>query len=217
MDNDTPAIDDLLRQARAGDRAAVQRLLERYRDFVRLLVRSRGRGQLKARLDSSDIVQETLLRVAQNLPQFEGEHEEEWRAWLGRIAEREVIHQVRHHLGAAKRAVSREQPLGRAGDRSSITGSARLDQWLLKTQSSPSLVAMRKERALLLSDVLARLPDDYREVLILRHLEGLDFPEVAARMSRSAGAVRVLWTRALKKLRAELAQNPQLNSQYPHG
>jgi RNA polymerase sigma-70 factor (ECF subfamily) len=179
------------------------------------VVRCRARGQLRARLDSSDLVQETLLRAAQNIGQFEGAAEPEWRAWLGRIAEREVIHQLRHHLDAEKRAVSREQPLGPAGD-SSVTGSRRLDQWLAKSQSSPSLVAIRKERAALLSSALGRLPDDYREVLILRNIEGLDFPEVARRMDRSAGAVRVLWVRALKKLREELAQFSQLDSRGPH-
>jgi RNA polymerase sigma-70 factor (ECF subfamily) len=71
------------------------------------------------------------------------------------------------------------------------------------------MAAMRKERALVLADALASLPDDYREVLVLRHLEGLDFPEVAQRMSRSAGAVRVLWTRALKKLREALSSSFQ--------
>jgi RNA polymerase sigma-70 factor (ECF subfamily) len=53
----------------------------------------------------------------------------------------------------------------------------------------------------LLADTLGRLPEDYREVLILRHLECLSFPEVAQRMGRSADAVKKLWTRALDRLR----------------
>jgi RNA polymerase sigma-70 factor (ECF subfamily) len=177
----------------------------RYREFVRLVVRCRSRGQLKARLDSSDLVQETFVRAVEKFSQFAGTEEEEWRAWLGRIAEREVIHQLRHHLGAEKRAVSRERRLP-VGDGSSITGSPRLDEWLVKTQSTPSRVAIRQERAALLANALARLPEDYREVLVLRNLQGLDFPDVAQRLGRSAGAVRVLWVRALKKLREELAQ-----------
>ncbi len=197
----THAIAELLQQARAGDGQALESLLQRYREYVRLLVRCRARGRLQARVDSSDFVQETLLRAARNIQQFQGTGEEEWCAWLARIAENEVVHQVRHHLGAAKRAASREQALAEPGD--SADGASRLERWLTKAQSSPSLAAMRKERSLLLADALARLPDDYREVLILRHLDGLDFPEVARRMNRSAGAVRVLWTRALKKLREE--------------
>lgn len=203
MTDDTRPTGELIERARGGEAEALDKLLERSRDFVRLLVRCRCQGKLQARVDSSDLVQETMLRAAQHIGQFEGTDEPEWRAWLGRIAEREVIHQFRHHLGAAKRAAGREKAMP-ALDGSSITGSQRLDQWLAKSQSSPSLVAMRKERALLLSQALAQLPADYREVLILRNLEGLDFPEVADRMQRNPGAVRVLWVRALKKLREQL-------------
>ena len=202
MQDQSPPIGELIRQARDGQADAVNRLLQRYRGFVQLIVRCRFRGQLKARVDSSDVVQETLLRAAQNIDQCDGTDGEHWEAWLRRIAEREVIHQLRHHLGAEKRAIDRERSLVLPG---SQTGS-RLDQWLVKTRSTPSLVLARKERAIMLSDALARLPEDYREVLILRHLEELNFPEVAQRMNRSAGAVRVLWVRALKKLRDEVTQ-----------
>ena len=64
--------------------------------------------------------------------------------------------------------------------------------------------AVRREDELILADALSRLPDDYRDVIVLRHIEGLPFEEVAARMERSAGAVRMLWLRALKKMREEL-------------
>src|SRR5262245_31341944 len=105
------SIPELLQQARSGDAEALQLLLQRYREFIRLVVSCHSPGQLRARLDSSDLVQETLLQAAQHIGQFQGHAEEEWRAWLGRIAEREVIHQARRHLDAAKRARSREQPL----------------------------------------------------------------------------------------------------------
>ena len=210
MSDVLPAIPELIQQARAGDAAALQHLLERYREYLRLLVRCRATGRLQARVDGSDIVQETLLRAAQNIEQFQGADEKDWCAWLARIAENEVIHQMRHHLGAAKRAAGREQRMA-AAPAGSSDGASRLQVWFAKTQTSPSLAAMRKERSLLLADALARLPADYREVLILRHLEGLDFPDVARRMERSAGAVRVLWTRALKKLREELQSGPVLH------
>jgi RNA polymerase sigma-70 factor (ECF subfamily) len=208
--NESLPIPDLLQQARAGDAAALQTLLQRYREFIRLVVRCRSPGQLRARLDSSDLVQETLLQAAQHIGQFQGHAEEEWRAWLGRIAQREVIHQARLHLDAAKRARSREQPLA------SGSGLSRLDQWLAHSQTSPSLAAMRQERVVLLSEALARLPEDWREVLVLRHLEGLEFPAVGERMGRSAGAVRVLWVRALKRLREEIERGPQLDSRSVH-
>jgi RNA polymerase sigma-70 factor (ECF subfamily) len=211
QDEATPTA-ELIRQARAGDAAALAGLAERYRDFVRLLVRARCGGRLRARLDSSDLVQETLLRVSRHIAQFQGHGEDEWRAWLARIAENEVIAQYRRHLGAARRDAGREQPLAPP-----LSGASRLEQWWARSQSSPSQAAVRRERALVLTDALGRLADDYREVLVLRHLEGLDFPEVAQRMGRSPGAVRVLWTRALKKLRDELASGPALNGGSSHG
>jgi RNA polymerase sigma-70 factor (ECF subfamily) len=194
----------LLAQVRAGDRQALQTLLERYRGYVRLLVRCRATGRLQARVDSSDFVQETLLRAAQNIQQFQGASEEQWCAWLACIAEHEIVYQLRYHLGAAKRAASREQPAP------ADSGASCLERWFAKAQTSPSLAAIRKERSLVLSNALARLPADHREVLVLRHLEGLPFADIAQRMQRSAGAVRVLWTRALKKLREELRNAPCL-------
>ena len=53
----------------------------------------------------------------------------------------------------------------------------------------------------MLADALARLPEDYREVIVLRHLQGLPFAEVAHRMERSVDSVEKLWIRALARLR----------------
>ena len=75
---------------------------------------------------------------------------------------------------------------------------------LVAAGSSPSQHAARREQALLLAEGLERLPEDYREVLILRHLEGLTFPEVAARMGRTVMSVKKLWARALPALRDSL-------------
>ena len=58
---------------------------------------------------------------------------------------------------------------------------------------------------MLLAEALSRLPEDYREVIVLRNLEELSHEDVAARMGRAVGAVRMLWLRALSRLRRELA------------
>lgn len=193
-----PSLAELLKKARAQEPQALEDLLARYRPFVHLLVRSRAGGQLRGRLDSSDLVQETLMQAARHIGQFQGEGEPAWRAWLARIAEREMIRQLRRHLGAQKRAVGRQQ-LPHQGNES---GQSHLEQWW-QTRSSPSQAFLREERTLQLTEALGRLPEDYREVLILRHLEGLGFQEIADRMQRTPGATRVLWTRALQKLRGE--------------
>ena len=79
-----------------------------------------------------------------------------------------------------------------------------LDRGLISPQSSPSHQAARRELAVLLADALQRLPEDYRETIVLRHLEGLTFPEVAGRMGRTEDSVKKLWARALARLRRAL-------------
>jgi RNA polymerase sigma-70 factor (ECF subfamily) len=65
---------------------------------------------------------------------------------------------------------------------------------------SPSSLAVRCERGVLLADALAELPPDSREVFVLHHIEPIPFNETAVRMGRSPGASRVLWTRAMRRL-----------------
>ena len=67
---------------------------------------------------------------------------------------------------------------------------------------------MRQEQQVRLAAALEKLPSDYREVIVLRHLEDLSHEEVARRMDRTPGAVRMLWLRALSALRAELGELP---------
>ena len=107
---------------------------------------------------------------------------------------------IRHYVGAKRRDVRLERELGVELDESSRV----LDQGLVAPHSSPSQQAARREQAVLLADALGRLPEDYREVIILRQMEGLSFPDVACRMSKTVKSVEKLWMRALARLRRVL-------------
>ncbi len=109
-------------------------------------------------------------------------------------------HELRRYGGTQQRDVGREVSL----EQSLAQSWQRLGDMLAASGSSPSQQAVRHEQEVLLAEVLARLPDDYREVLILRNLEGLSHEEVAQRMGRSPGAVRMLWVRALAGVRKEV-------------
>ena len=194
----------LLQEARAGDAATLGRLLELYRRYLALLARVQIGQRLQGKVDASDLVQETFLEAHRHFARFRGASEAEVVRWLRQILAAKLADLLRRYLGTQGRDVRLERDIEDAFDRSSVL----LDRGLVAPQSSPSQQAARREQAVLLADALGELPDDYREVLVLRHLEGLTFPEVARRMGRSLDSVEKLWMRALARLRQVLGANP---------
>jgi RNA polymerase sigma-70 factor, ECF subfamily len=194
----------LLRRAQAGDAVALGELLELYRNYLRLLARVQIGRRLRGKVDDSDLVQETFLEAHRDFGQFRGGTEEEFAGWLRRILAHNLANLVRRYLTTQRRDARLERDLIDEMDQSSQA----LDRALLTPTSSPSQRVSRREQAVLLADALGQLPDDYREVIILRHLEGLPLPEVADRMGRTVDSVRKLWTRALIQLRRVLGETP---------
>jgi RNA polymerase sigma-70 factor, ECF subfamily len=185
----------LLERARAGDEAALGRLLELYRNYLRLVARALIGQGLRVRVDSSDLAQETFLKASREFGQFLGSTEPELTAWLRRILVRTLANQAKHHRRLS-RDYQRQESLEAMLDRS----SAAVERALAAPSPSPSAHAARREQAVLLADALEALPPDYREVFVLRNLEHVPFGEIAARMGRSPGAARVLWKRAMDRL-----------------
>ena len=190
----------LLYLARAGSGPARGQLLEMYRNYLTLLVRLQIDRRLQGKVDPADVVQETFLEAHRDFGQFRGHSEGELAAWLRQVLATNLANVARRYLGTQGRDVRLERELAVELDRSSRV----LDQGLAARDSSPSRQAARREQAVILADGLNRLPPDYREVIILRHLEGLTFPEVAGRMGRSLDSVKKLWARGLAQLRGTL-------------
>ena len=187
----------LLQDALAGDVATLGRLLELYRRYLALLARVQIGQRLQGKVDASDIVQETFLEAHRNFGLFRGTSEAQFVQWLRKILAANLANLLRRYLGTQGRDVRLEREVAEALDRSSVM----LDGALVAAQSSPSQQASRREQAVLVADALAALPEDYRTVLVLRHLDGLTFPEVAERMGRSVDSVEKLWLRGLTRLR----------------
>jgi RNA polymerase sigma-70 factor (ECF subfamily) len=193
----------LLARARDGDDAALGRLLERYRNYLRFLARSLLGAPLGLHLDASDLVQETYLEAHRDFARFAGASEAELMAWLRRALVRNLADQARRH-GAQRRDAARRESLEELLDRS----GAALHRALAASRPSPADQAERREEAVRLADAIESLPADYRDVIRLRHFEGLPFEEVARRMGRSAGASRMLWARALERLNEAVEGRP---------
>jgi RNA polymerase sigma-70 factor (ECF subfamily) len=201
-------IERLFCSARSGSNSSLGRLLTLYTNYLKLLVSAQLDARLRVRVSPSDIVQEAFFEAHRDFGQFRGKSTVEFGAWLRRILVNNILQAVEQHVLAEKRDVRREVSLDEMGRRLEQS-TARLESLLPGNVDSPSLHAVRRENELLLADALAALPTDYREVLLLRHIEGLPFEQVAQRMERSAGAVRMLWLRALKALRQSLEERKQ--------
>lgn len=191
-----PDLCRLIERARRDEPGALDRLLDSYRNYLRLLARTGLDASLQGKADPSDLVQDALLRASQNFGQFRGATDADLAGWLRQILARCLANFVRRYRTSGRR-VGREQSLDQLVDRSSQA----MERILATDGTSPSASAQRRDLGVVLSDALAQLGEDHREVIVLHHLEGLDWDEVARRMRRTTGAARMLWTRALKQLR----------------
>jgi len=204
MEGDASTPEQLLTLARAGEPSDLGRLLELYRGYLSLLARLQIGRRLQGKVDAADLVQDTFLEAHRNWKRFRGTTEAELLSWLRRILAARVADLLRRYLGSQRRDVRLERELAAELDQSSQD----LDAGLMAKQDSPSKQVAQREQGVLLANALATLPEDYREVLILRHLEGLSFPEVAQRMERTLDSVKKLWTRALERLRGSMKSMP---------
>lgn len=196
----------LLNAARDGGVECRGRLLQLYASYLELMAVTQLDDRLRVRVSPSDIVQDTMLEAHRDFGQFRGTSPAEFFGWLRKILANNLARAVERHVTTEKRNVRREVALeefGAAFDRS----TARLEAVMAdRNNVAPSDAVQRSEQLLLLADQLALLPDDHRQVLVLRHLKDMSFKEIAKRMDRSPGALRMLWMRAIDGLRQRLQE-----------
>jgi RNA polymerase sigma-70 factor (ECF subfamily) len=201
MTESLPSLNQLLIQARAGDAVARDRLFAACRNYLAVVARAEIGSWFQAKVDASDLVQQTMLDAHRGLTNFRGHNEAEWLAWLRQILSHNAADFVRHYGEAAKRKAAREVPLSPADSQQS--NAARFEP--AAEIETPSEMLMRRETELQLADAIAGLPEDYQEVVVLRNLQRLPFDEVARRMGRSRPAAQMLWMRAIRTLRERSA------------
>ncbi len=192
---DSLSVADLLARARHNGQGELDRLFALCRNYLGIVARAQVESWLQAKVDASDLVQQTLLEAYRDFAHFRGSTEAEWLAWLRRILAHNAANFVRQYRGTEKRQSRREVALG-------SPAGAFADP--ADNGESPSQHLLRKERELLVADALAKLSPDHREVIMLRNLQRLSFQEVAERMGRSRPATQMLWMRALQKLQEAL-------------
>jgi RNA polymerase sigma-70 factor (ECF subfamily) len=166
--------------------------------------------RLAARLDPSDVVQETLADAARRLPQYLAERPIPFYAWLRQIAWERLARLHEQHVKAKKRSVAKEERWQLRLPDSSV---ADLAGRLVGRSSSPSGHLARREIIRRVRAALDQLPPLERELLVLRYVEQLPFKEVAAIQGASEGTTRTRHFRALRRVH-ELLED-ELESDQP--
>jgi RNA polymerase sigma-70 factor (ECF subfamily) len=193
-------VEKLLTAARRGEADSIGRLFQLYRNYLTVLATTQFDRRLRRRVSPSDLVQEALLAAHRDFAQFNGESQRQFLAWLRQILINCLHRAIETHLKTKMRDVRCEvsiESLGAALDRS----TADLAGLFADRAPSPGAPLRAQERAVAVANRLAVLRPRYREVIIMRNLQGLSFEEIAARVERKPGAVRMLWLRAMEKLK----------------
>ena len=181
---------DLVQRAVAGDAEAIGALIARHLPGLRAFVRLRMGKELRAKESASDLVQSVCREVLEHADRFRFPGERQFKHWLYKEAFRKIANRAAY-LKAARRDVAREAPVG---DDSYAQLSAAY------TSFSPSRDAMAREHAERLEAAFDRLPDDYREIVVLSRVLGMSRTEMSEELGVSEAAVRSRLSRALSAL-----------------
>jgi RNA polymerase sigma-70 factor (subfamily 1) len=211
---------ELLSRARAGETEALGELCALYRNYLRMVVRTGLGPRLRERLELSDVVQEALVEVVRQFPQFTGQNEAALVGWLRRLVGQKLADLGRYHSRAKRTGTGSTLPLDAPldpndADRPGEAG--RLLDVLSLSQSSPSEVASRRELIVLLADAVATLPEPEADILWLYHADNLSFEAIGERVGLSRKSVRGIWARGLKRLRRSLEGPPGGTLRYNDG
>lgn len=186
----------LVALAKEGDESALNQLCSIYGERVRRIIRLRLDQKLRPKLDSVDIVQDALIQALGGLKDFNYQNEGDFLRWLSRIAENK-LRDILDKFHTEKRDVHKEIPFKKEG-RSTESGSVAAPGPMRTT--TPSVIACRKEALDKLEQALDKLKPEYKQVVMLKKIEGLSHAEIAERLGKKEGAMRMLLARAMAAL-----------------
>jgi RNA polymerase sigma-70 factor (ECF subfamily) len=206
MENNSAETARLLEQARAGDASALNEIFARHRARLRRMVELRLDRRLQARIDASDVVQEGYVEAVGRLEEYLRDPRYPLFLWLRLIVGERLLKLHRHHLGTQLRDAGLEVSIYRGA--LPEASSAALAAQLLGKHTSPTQAAVRAERMMRLQEALNTLDPMDREVLSLRHFEEMSLAETALSLGIEESAAAKRYVRALKRLKAILANMP---------
>ncbi len=193
---------ELLKRAREGNAEALATLLASVRNLHRVLVKVRDDKDLRKKIDTSDVLQETEMQALKDFVNFRGESVGEFICWL-----REILHTKRAKAARLYRTKKRDMTLEQELELGMEESAQALASLAHSDDTSPVDRAIQRERELQVSDALEKLPESQREVAELHYIQEMTLREVGERIGKSENAVQKLWARALTKLREIVKEN----------
>ena len=188
----------LLDRVADSNPAALERLLHLHRPYLKRVIQMRMEPALRARVDASDVVQETQLVIIKGINNFIKHRPTSFRIWVRRKGLDQLIEQQRRHIGAEKRSVLKEQHL-------SNVSAMEIARKLLS--NTPSKIMSQIELRERVYGLIAQLGEKHREVLVLRHAEELSNAEVADLLDIDPNTARQRYGRAVRQLHQLFVEN----------
>ena len=187
---------ELVALAKDGNKTALNQLYMVYAERVRWIIRFRMSKELRSKLESMDLVQDTLIHALGGLDAFTYKNEGDFVRWLSKIAENELRGSLKK-LHADRRDIRKEVRLGTYG---STTGSRAVGAPGPIEATTPSAIMSKKEDLTKLEEAIDQLRPEYREVIVLAKIDGLSYKEIGERLGKSVDAVGMLLSRAMVAL-----------------
>jgi RNA polymerase sigma-70 factor, ECF subfamily len=197
--SDSARTRSLLDQVQAGNRQALDQLLARYQSELLTFVNRRLDPRVRARLNSSDVVQEAQMEAARRIDDYLKRRPMPFHLWIRKTAYQRLLNLHRDHRRRACRSVDREIALPN-------DTSAELTRSLIVRGSSPSARIVAREQAEQISKAVARLSDNDREILLMRHVEQLPYEDIGCLFDIAPAAARQRYGRAMIRLQRVLCE-----------
>lgn len=202
--SEDPDTDNLIEQYEQGVSGARSRLLLRHRERLKRMVKARMDPRLSRRFDPSDVIQETLVQAANELPEYVSKRPLPFYPWLRQIAWNRLVDEHRKHLLAQRRSLKKEDYLDSKLPDASV---AYLAERLVGAGTTPSKDAVRREMIQRVREAVDALKPEDRELIVLRHVERLSIRDTAAVLGISEGATKTRHVRIVQRLHQHLTED----------
>jgi RNA polymerase sigma-70 factor, ECF subfamily len=198
MSDPAPA---LVACARRGDAHALAELFRIYEPRLLRMVELRLDGRLRRRLDPADVVQDAWVEIVRRFDEWCRQDALPFHLWLRLIAGQSLAGAQRRHLATHMRDALREAP--QRETRSTVSAVNMVDAFV-DSATSPTQAAVREELRVSVCTAIEGLEEIDREIVAMRHFEGLTNEETAAELGIEPSAASMRFMRALLRLRPAL-------------